>query len=151
MRVIVITTAALGFVLGLGLSAYHVRQAGATRAAVSVDGTWALSLQGPDGAVTLPVRLEQTGDGIVGIIGDAATGDLTVNGEISGRALSFSASRAGETGDISLHFTGVLRDDGSLSGTVAAPTGEISWAARRVPGQNVTRPVSRLTPTVRSA
>lgn len=93
--------------------------------AISVAGTWEMSVQNRSGTQTWTLRLEQHGERLTGVI-NSEGGDLPVTGTIKQRIVSLSARRFGVT----VEFPAILDGD-TMRGTMRALTVNRQWTAKR--------------------
>jgi hypothetical protein len=101
-----------------------------TKAPASVAGKWTLSIDPGSGPMELPMELKADGAKLTGTVVGPQGEPANLTGEYASGKLSFVVSTPDGQ---SFTFKGATRDDGSLSGTLAAPDGtEIGWTATRV-------------------
>jgi hypothetical protein len=103
----------------------------APAAAVSVAGKWNMSLDGPQGPMTIAMTLVQDGPKVTGTL-SSQMGDTTLEGQFADGTLSFSISFDGGGGSMQLGFVAKLKDPNSLEGMMSGPMGDIPWVAVRV-------------------
>ncbi|HUL71737.1 MAG TPA: hypothetical protein VLT86_01465 [Vicinamibacterales bacterium] len=121
---------ALVWAAGSGLAA---RQDPAKSAAPSVAGKWSMSVQGDQGAMSASLVFNVDGKKVTGTLTSDHTGEAPLEGTFQDGALAFSVSVRHDGADaMELSFTGKLKDDGTLAGTLSGPMGEIAWTATRV-------------------
>jgi hypothetical protein len=100
----------------------------AVAAAPTVSGQWKMSVSGgPHGNATMGLSLKQEGTSVTGtfITGHA---DLPVTGEFADGALKLEST---SSGDSKIILSAKLKEDGTLSGYVSSPMGDMTWTATR--------------------
>ncbi len=77
------------------------------------------------------MALTQNGAKITGTFTSDHTGEVRVEGEFANGTLTFAIDVHGDSGS-SMHvdFTGKMKDDGTLTGTLKGQMGEMTWTAR---------------------
>ena len=111
MRMAVGMAATVAVMLATGLTAV-----GQTPADVA--GDWALTVDTDNGVTTPSVMLEQNGSELTGHYSSEALGEADVKGTVSGNDVTFMLSASAGGYDIEVTYTGVLQDDGTLSGQI---------------------------------
>jgi len=109
------------------LSAALLAQAGPA----AIDGTWNMTVTGPDGspmAVTAVFKTE--GKKVTGSL-TSQMGEVALEGEYEAGKLAFGISMDGPEGPMRIGFAGTFKDDGSLAGMASGPFGEIPWTATK--------------------
>jgi hypothetical protein len=101
-----------------------------TKAPPTVAGKWALSVQTQNGTTDAGLDLKVDGKKVTGTIA-SSQGETTLAGEFADGKLTFSIAYQGNNGEVQLTFTGTLKADGTLAGTIASPGGELAWTATR--------------------
>jgi uncharacterized protein (DUF2147 family) len=102
-------------------------------AAPTVSGQWKLSVSGgPHGNATMGLTLKQDGTTVTGtfVTGHA---DLPVTGEFVDGALKLEST---SSGDSKIILSARLKEDGTLSGYVSSPMGDMTWTATRSTNQD---------------
>ena len=99
-----------------------------------VAGRWKMTIQFTDDARPAGLEIVLKGREVSGkFIAAFAGGDVPIEGEIEGDTLTFSASTTGGPHPgMQLDFSGALKGDGTLAGTLSAPFGDFSWTAERL-------------------
>jgi hypothetical protein len=95
-----------------------------------VTGTWnvAVSADGPHGQMTATLTLAQDGQKVTGKL--AAHGiEHALSGEFADGALALEAT--GVPADKAISLRARLQDDGTLSGYLSGPMGDVKWTASR--------------------
>ena len=101
-----------------------------TKLAPTVAGKWALSVHTQNGSTDAGLDLKVEGKKVTGTIA-SSQGETTLAGEFADGKLTFSIAYQGNNGQIQLTFTGALKADGTLAGTIASQSGELTWTATR--------------------
>jgi len=101
-------------------------------AALSVTGTWSMSVDSPHGAATMGLVLKQDGTRVTGTFASGHSPDMALEGEFTDGTLKLETT---EGGDAKITFTGKLKDDGTLAGYLSSQMGDMKWTATRVPEQ----------------
>ena len=97
--------------------------------APSVAGTWNITLKGtPHGDMTATMTLEQKGDTVSGTF-SAHGNSHALEGSFSGGTLELAATDM--PADERLLFSARLQPDGSLTGSLSGPVGDVRWTATR--------------------
>ncbi len=125
--VVVIAIAAIG--LATNLFASQAKPAPDTS---SVQGQWAISVANADQPMSAGMTLTQDGTKIKGTFTSDHTGEAPLEGQFTGGTLTFSITmRGGPDGTMRIDFTGKMKADGTLGGTLTGPMGEMNWTATR--------------------
>jgi len=99
-------------------------------APATVTGSWTMTVEGgPHGKMTMGLVLNQDGTKVTGTFASGHAPDQAVSGEIVDGVLKI---RTEGEGDHQVIFRGTLKSDGTLSGTISAPVGDMTWTAQRV-------------------
>jgi opacity protein-like surface antigen len=118
-----------GLLAALGLAAT------VSAAAPSVAGDWTMTVEGtPHGTMTMGLTLKQDGTRVTGTFVSGHAPDMEVAGEFVDGQLRVSSTQTSENDRII--FAAKLRDDGTLSGTVSGPMGDMTWTASRAAAKN---------------
>jgi hypothetical protein len=118
----------LGTSLLLGLSAFT---ANAGRFLADLTGTWEVSVQTPDQAVSSTLTVEQKGDSISGVLA-SEIGQANVRGVVKGDTVNFSfgLDMGGQAIDIAA--TALLTDKDNMAGSMdVSGMGNMPFSARR--------------------
>lgn len=83
-----------------------------------VAGDWMLTVDTEQGTTTPSVMLEQNGSELTGHYSSETLGEADVKGTVSGNDVTFMLSASAGGYDIEVTYTGVLQDDGTLSGQI---------------------------------
>jgi hypothetical protein len=95
----------------------------------NVAGTWQITWQGRNGAVTQTLTFTQDGTNLTGTMhGDR--GDTPVTGTITGNGIDFTAKRSTPNGDFTSEYKGTVTGD-SIKGTVMMGQNSRDWSATR--------------------
>ncbi len=98
---------------------------------VSVAGNWNMSVNSSQGPMAVGLALAQEGKKLTGTL-SSHMGETTLEGEFADGKISFSITFQGDAGAMQLAFAGILKDDGTLEGTISGPMGDMTWTAERV-------------------
>jgi hypothetical protein len=105
--------------------------AGSAIGQASVEGEWAASMNTPGGARPMGLIFKVEGEKLTGTV-KRANGDVSLEGTIKGKDISFSYAVNYNGNVLSLFFSGKVEGD-SMSGTVSfGGNAEDSWSAKRV-------------------
>ncbi len=144
-----ILTSALGGTLLVASGVQADAQTNST--AASLTGTWTMSLIG-DHVIPVGLALQQDGATLTGTLTMMGK-DIPLKGELAGRAITLTGSAmmmmrdhgategtaAPGPSPAPMKFTGVVQEDGTLSGEMAAPRGPMKWTADRLKERAATR------------
>jgi hypothetical protein len=124
------------FTVALSVQAVQASQAAQEptkdgQAAANVSGKWSLSLETPQGPMTVAMVLKQEGTKVTGTLA-GPQGETPTEGQFVDGTLTFGISFDGGGGSMQLSFSAKLAADGSLAGVMSGPMGEIPWTAVRV-------------------
>jgi hypothetical protein len=111
------------------ISAAAVSAQDGGKSAASVAGTWTVSVaaQGPHGAMSAELTLEQDGRKVSGRL--AAHGsEHALEGKFEDGTLTLAT---GDNDTRQLTLTAKLKDDGTLDGYLSGPMGDVRWTAAR--------------------
>ena len=100
------------------------------KATTGVAGKWVLSMETPNGTMSPGLDLKVDGKKVTGTL-TSPQGEVAVAGEFADSKLALTASFQGNGGEMTLTFSGTLKADGTMAGTMAFPQGEIPWTAAR--------------------
>jgi hypothetical protein len=100
----------------------------------TVAGRWKMAIQFTDETRPAGLEIVLKGREVSGkFVAAFAGGDVPIEGEIDGDALTFSASTTGGPHPgMQLDFSATLKGDGTLAGKLSAPFGDFSWTAQRL-------------------
>lgn len=103
------------------------------KAPAGVAGNWSISVAAQDGQMSAGMALKQDGQKVTGTFTSDHTGEAPVEGQYVDGTLTFTIPLHGGTDpSMRVDFTGKLKADGTLAGTLTGPMGEMSWTASRV-------------------
>ncbi|MCX6552301.1 MAG: hypothetical protein NTY02_15085 [Acidobacteria bacterium] len=97
----------------------------------SVAGKWSMSLDGPQGPMTIAVVFAVDGTNVTGTM-SSQMGDTALEGQYVDGNLTFGITFDGGGGSMQISFAGKLKDADNLEGVLSGPMGEIPWKAVRV-------------------
>jgi hypothetical protein len=101
--------------------------------AATVTGNWTVSVASDQGPMSAAMTLAQTGAKVTGTFTNEHTGEVSLEGQFTNGSLTFAINVHGGTdAAMRLDFTGRMKDDGTLAGTLNGPMGEMTWTATRV-------------------
>lgn len=123
--ILVLTAAAL---LAAAQISAMAQAAGAAKP-IHVDGTWSMTVTGPDGnAMSVTAVFKTQGRKLTGTLA-GPQGEVALAGEFADNKIAFAISVPQDAGPMDITFTGAVKKDGSLAGIASAPFGEIPWTA----------------------
>jgi hypothetical protein len=101
--------------------------------APALAGKWNMSLETQQGAMASVLDLKVDGKKVTGTI-SSQMGEAPIEGEFADGKLTLTMSYQGSNGSMQLAFTGALKDDGTMAGTMDIPSQNIQmpWKAERV-------------------
>jgi len=99
----------------------------------TVAGKWDGSIDSDQGTMQVFIEMKLDGKKVSGTIA-GPQGTYPIEGEYADNKLSFSVSVDGGGGSMQVYFTGALKDDGSLAGTLDFGQGQVPWHATRSKG-----------------
>jgi hypothetical protein len=98
---------------------------------VTIDGKWNMSLDGPQGPMSILVTFKVDGTKVTGTL-SSQMGETTLEGQFADGVLNFGISFDGGGGTMQIAFAGKLTDENTMAGSLSGPMGDIPWAATRV-------------------
>lgn len=96
--------------------------------APGLTGKWTMTLQTSEGSMTLALTLKQDRNAVTGVWSTPHDTDVPLEGEFKDGALTLASP---ETHEMQVSFTGKLKADGSLAGTLSSAMGDMTWTAKR--------------------
>jgi hypothetical protein len=100
-------------------------------AQADISGPWEVTIDSPQGAMTIDADLKQDGEALTGMI-TSPMGNVEVKGTFKSNELSFSYSVPLQGQNLDITMTGKLAGDDTIDGLVAiAGLGEVPWKAKR--------------------
>lgn len=100
----------------------------------AIDGTWDMTVTGPDGSPMLVTAVFKTdGKKVTGSL-TSHMGEVALEGEYEAGKLAFGIAMDGPEGPMRIGFAGNMKEDGSLAGMASGPFGEIPWTATKSKG-----------------
>ena len=128
-RVVSIFVAALAIGLLTNLNAQQDKPKANT---ASVAGKWSISVTSDQAPMSAAMTLAQDGAKVNGRFTSEHTGEIPLEGQFSNGTLTFAiVAHAGTDAAARFDFTGRMKDDGTLEGTLSGPMGEMHWTAAR--------------------
>jgi hypothetical protein len=100
------------------------------KAPPTVAGKWDGSIDSDQGAMQVFIEIKLDGKKVSGTI-SGPQGQYPIEGEYADNKLNFYVSVDGGGGSMQVTFTGALKDDGSLAGTLDFGQGAVPWHATR--------------------
>lgn len=98
--------------------------------AVSVDGTWLMSLDGPQGPMQITMVLKQEDTKVTGSL-TSQMGETALEGTFEAGKLAFGIIFDAGGQMMEIYFAGDLKEDGTLAGALSGPMGDMPWVAER--------------------
>jgi hypothetical protein len=121
-----VTALVIGLVTNLGA------QQAKPKAEATVTGKWTIAVANDQAPISAGLTLAQNGTKVTGTFTSDHTGEAPVEGEFANGTLTFSITIHADGGNaMQVDFTGKLKDDGSLAGTLKGPMGEMGWTGTR--------------------
>ena len=94
-------------------------------------GKWNVTVDAPQGTVASLLEVKLEGKKVTGTI-SSDMGQSAIEGEFAEGKLTFSMMFDGGGGAVELWFSGVMKEDGTMTGTIDTGQGQIPWRAERV-------------------
>lgn len=98
---------------------------------VTLDGKWNMSLDSPQGPMSILLTLKVDGTKVTGTL-NSQMGETTLEGQYAEGVLNFGISFDGGGGTMQISFAGKLTDENTMAGSLSGPMGDIPWSAVRV-------------------
>jgi hypothetical protein len=99
-------------------------------AQAGIDGLWSVTINMPDGPVTVDAVFQQKGEAVVGQI-DSPVGMVDFSGSFVDNALSVTFTMDVRGRSVDVEMTGAL-EGGTLSGVMSrSDVGEVEWTAKK--------------------
>lgn len=130
------STALIALLLALGLvPALRAQQNAAppksdAKPAAGIDGGWAMTVTGQQTPVEATVVFKTEATKLTGTV-TGPQGEAPLSGEYADGKVTFSMPYTTNNGPVQLTFTGALKDDGSLAGTMSSGQTQLTWTATR--------------------
>jgi len=110
--------------LAIGLLANLHAQQAKPKAETTVAGKWTVAVANDQAPISAGLTLAQNGAKVTGTFSSDHTGEAAVEGEFANGTLTFFITVHGDGGNaMRVDFTGKLKGDGSLEGTLKGPMG----------------------------
>ena len=128
-----VLTVALVAVLGLAVTAYaqeKPKEQPKEAPAVNVTGTWDMSVETPQGTMSLSSTFKQEGEKLTGTQ-SSQMGETALEGSVKGNDIVFAIVFNAQGQDITITYTGKIDGD-TMSGTIEFGSfGSASWTAQK--------------------
>ena len=98
---------------------------------VAIDGKWNMSLESPQGPMSILVVFKVDGTKVTGTL-SSQMGETPLEGTYADGVLNFGITFDGGGGSMQIAFAGKLTDENTMAGSLSGPMGDIPWAATRV-------------------
>lgn len=125
-----VVAVALALVL-LPVAAYAGQEQKPDLSKVSIAGKWNMSLEGPQGPMSIAVTFKVDGSKVTGTL-VSQMGETALEGQYADGVLQFGITFDGGGGQMQIAFAGKLTDENTMAGSLSGPMGEIPWSAVRV-------------------
>lgn len=97
---------------------------------VDVSGDWELTMETPQGEITMEVHFDQDGENLTVTITEPR-GEIEGDGTISGNEIEWTVTRSTPSGEMTMTYTGTV-DGETMSGEVQIGNfGSAQWKATR--------------------
>jgi hypothetical protein len=96
----------------------------------SIAGKWNMTVNTEQGAMAVVLELKLDGKKLTGTL-TSDRGETALEGEYADGKLSFAISFQGGGGEMTIGFSGALKEDGTLAGTMDFGQGQMAWKAER--------------------
>jgi hypothetical protein len=100
------------------------------KAPASIAGKWDMTAETPQGTTPVTLVMKLDGKKVTGTM-SGPQGEIPLEGEFADGKLSMTITIQGGSGDMSITFTGALKEDGTLAGTFDFGQGAMNWKAQR--------------------
>ena len=115
------------------LLAFSIAVPAVAAAQASVSGLWEVTIESPQGPMSIDADLKQAGEALTGMI-TSPMGNVEIKGTFKNNELAFSYSVPLQGQNLDITMTGKLAGD-TIDGLVAiAGLGEVPWKAKRKTG-----------------
>jgi hypothetical protein len=98
---------------------------------VSIAGKWTMSLESPQGPMSIAVVLKVDGTKVTGTL-TSQMGETPLEGTYAEGVLNFGITFEGGGNSMQIAFAGKLTDENTLAGSLSGPMGDIPWSAVRI-------------------
>src|SRR5262249_38811389 len=102
----------------------------AVAAASGVAGHWNVAVDGPHGAMVLPLVLEQSGDKVTATLSTPHGDEMHLTGTFVKDTLEIATASDGDDSHQTT-MKATLQSDGKLKGFLSSPMGDMAWSAER--------------------
>jgi hypothetical protein len=101
------------------------------QAPAKVAGTWTMTNQGRNGAVTNTLTITQEGGALKGTMKGMNGMDIPLeNATVAGNAIDFTVTRTGRNGEVKVEYKGTVDGD-TMKGTFQQGDNAVDWTAKR--------------------
>ena len=111
-------------------SVLTAQQSAPQKTAPSVAGKWNMSVQSDQGEMAAMFTINLDGKKVTGTLNSDHTGEVPLEGTFEDGTLAFTVTVHAEN-PAQLNVVGKLKDDGTLTGKLTGPMGELAWTATR--------------------
>ena len=124
------TIAGITLVLAaVALTASDLQAQNGKKPSADVGGKWIMDAETPHGRMQMSLTLDQDGSKVTGTFWSDHGGEMAVSGEFAEGTLSLATVKTSD--DHALRFSAKLNEDGTLSGYLSTPRGDMPWTAER--------------------
>jgi hypothetical protein len=93
-----------------------------------LSGKWTMRLKTHESEQSLALTLKQTGEKVTGVWATPHASEVDLAGTYAAGKLTLATPEGAE---MQVTFTGALKADGSLAGTISSAMGDAPWSATR--------------------
>jgi hypothetical protein len=105
------------------------------KAAPSIDGKWTITTVTQNGPIVSTMVLKVEGKKLTGTIASPERGEAAIAGEYADGKIAFSISMQTSNGAIDIAFSGAVKENGTMAGTLDIGAGNtLEWTAERAKG-----------------
>lgn len=98
-----------------------------------ISGRWTLVVMADQNPISSDLEIKLDGRKVTGTLNNADRGSAPIAGEYADGKLTFALTMQGQGGSIAVSFTGALKVDGTLAGTMnRGQPPDLTWTAERV-------------------
>lgn len=134
------------FALAATLAVASPAAAQTAKPSSDISGKWTLVVMADQNPITSDLEIKLDGKKVTGTVNNADRGTAPITGEFADGKLTFSLTMQGGGSPISVEFTGALKPDGTLAGTMNhGQPPDLNWTAERVKAKGATSPTLDVT------